>query len=80
MSVIWDGPMPPLEREGRVDLPCGHTVTEEWLMSTAGRIASARRVKPTGGPRPGSGRPAVLRTCPRCGRSLGVVAMRMHRC
>lgn len=65
----------------RIELPCGHHVSEDWLMGRAGQISSARRKTPTGGAMPGAGRPQRMIDCPRgCGHRCGVVAMRSHRC
>lgn len=63
----------------RIALPCGHHVSEAWLMSRAAQIASSRRTTPTGGAQPGAGRPVKIIPCPRgCGHQCGVVAMRGH--
>ena len=61
-------------------LPCGHYLPQEELMRLAASIAGKRSAGISRGPRPGTGRPAKLSPCPKCGDHFGVVAMRKHRC
>ena len=61
-------------------LPCGHYLPQAELLRLAASIAGKRSAGISRGPRPGTGRPAKLSPCPKCGESLGVVAMRSHRC
>lgn len=46
-----------------ITAPCGHTVSEAWLLSTAASIVASRGKGKTGGAREGAGR---KRTC-ECG-------------
>jgi hypothetical protein len=62
-----------------IETPVGELLPEAWVLAAAGRIASARRVKPTGGKRPGAGRPKLPR-CP-CGRfTVRSAVARGHLC
>ena len=61
-------------------LPCGHYLPQAELLRLAASIAGKRSAGISRGPRPGTGRPAKLSPCPKCGLPLGVVAMRKHRC
>lgn len=70
--------IPPSELS--VLLPCGHYLPQAELLRLAAQIAGKRSAGISRGPRPGTGRPAKLSPCPKCGLPLGVVAMRSHRC
>ena len=61
-------------------LPCGHYLPQAELLRLAASIAGKRSAGISRGPRPGTGRPAKLSPCPKCGLPFGVVAMRSHRC
>ena len=61
-------------------LPCGHYLTQAELFRLSARIMGQRSAGISRGPRKGTGRPAKLSPCPKCGVELGVVAMRKHRC
>lgn len=61
-------------------LPCGHYLPQAEILRLAAQIAGKRSAGISRGPRPGTGRPAKLLPCPKCGALLGVVAMRSHRC
>ena len=70
--------IPPSELS--VLLPCGHYLTQAELFRLSARIMGQRSAGISRGPRPGTGRPAKLSPCQKCGESLGVVAMRKHHC
>jgi hypothetical protein len=61
-------------------LPCGHYLPQAELLRIAAQIAGKRSAGISRGPRQGTGRPAKLSPCPKCGVELGVVAMRKHQC
>ena len=61
-------------------LPCGHYLTHTELFRLSARIMGQRSAGISRGPRKGTGRPAKLSPCPKCGLSFGVVAMRKHSC
>ena len=61
-------------------LPCGHYLTQAELFRLSARIMGQRSAGISRGPRLGTGRPAKLSACPKCGLSFGVAAMRKHRC
>lgn len=63
----------------RIQLPCGHHVTESQILSLASAVMRSRRKSP-GGKREGAGRPRKLVTCEACGASGGTVEMRRHKC
>ena len=66
-------------KDGIIELPCGHHITEKWLLSRSASIVA--RNASSGGKREGVGRPAKLISCPRgCGHQSGVAAMRSHKC
>ena len=55
-----------------IELPCGHHIAEDWLLSRAASVW-AKRAK-TGGSRQGSGRPKVFRPCGKCGVMVSAAA------
>ncbi len=62
-----------------ITLPCGHTVTEEFIVSAAARIIGARRRKPVGGAMPGAGRPAGAKSARcECGQFTRYTARKVH--
>lgn len=61
-------------------LPCGHYLPQAELFRLSACIMGQRSAGISRGPRPGTGRPAKLSPCAKCGLSFGVVAMRKHRC